>query len=988
MNAIAFSQKNIPTELQRRLAGKRKVADIMHEVDQFYNYGRDSRMGSNVSEEEFEKDPYQQWKRWEYTAVRRLNEQGELADYETLNQLAKSQVDSIYGRQLRQARQVFDRAPAINESSGTHRPDFPGSQVLRSYGGWNFAGPSTPGTIVGDGDINGLGRLDRIAFHPTDPNTLYVCSSSGGIFKTTNHGATWIDIGDGLPGGAASLAVSPANGNIIYVVSGGGDGANGITQWCCAEYNPDFKGVYKSTNGGISWTKMSVLYTGTSRFVGKEIAVSSTNPNYLFVATNKGLYRSINGGSTWAAIDSLIAIHDVAIAPNNDSVVYYTANRKEFFRSIQGGRPGTFTQTNIPYAVNSLTIGQLRLAVRENNGGTQSNLVYVLAGQFDETLPKGFYGGVYLSTDNGANFTPRSNSPNIIGYALDGQDSSTQATYDLTICIKPTDSTRVVTGGVFVWGSTNSGSAFNPISTWREGQGNINSYLHADIHDVAYNPINNRLYACTDGGLFFSSNEGATWSMISSGVPSTHFFFMTLHDADGDGYGDDGMILAGAQDNGIKLRDNSLNWKHINCCDGGGVVIDAPDPTKLYAALNDGLRKFTNSGANVSSLRSKMSYTAQMVADYNNPDTLYYGGAYTIRSYDEFATLDSLPINTLNVLRTCPSNSRKLYYSPSSARKSFYRSDSRGDDSTQLNINPGWISTSNVSDSYVVPTNSNIVYVSFSGYEAGQKIYQSTNSGGSWSNISYNLPNVPFHSLVWGTEGLYAGSDIGVFFLPAGTSVWTPFYTGMPRTFVSDLELTSTGLIYAATFGRGIWVAERYLPCVASLVISDTLSGPHYYEASSYLEITSVARSGAGTEVFTSSNGQIVMKEGFAVTNGSFFQGAIEPCGAGIPSTSRSLPSGTNPYYYVVEYNDRKRRTLNSPAIEYYKRVEGGIELKVNTAGTIQLTSSSSAMANITSLYSNISLTPGIYKLTAEIPDAFDLVVLKDGQRLTEVARN
>ena len=873
--SITSLAQKVPAALATRLQGKTTIQSIMSEVEAFYQ-GEGKGLRAKYTSGEFE-DDYLKWKRWEWWMLSHLDENGNFVDINKKNFEAANKTDQKWGSLINkdswapQSRKGTEGG-ANNKATGTEN----------AYGAWTSIGPFDDGT-TNSGDIEGLGRIDRIAFHPSNANIIYIGSPSGGVWKTTNGGTSWTAITNSLPAlGVSGIAVSPTNGNVVYVLTGDGD--SHMPGYLVSAYGSSGSciGVFKTTDGGDTWTKTGDLYTGTSDFVGHRLTVSPTNGNYLIAATNQGLYRTTNGGTTWTQVKT--GNHrDVKFKPTDDSVVYASSNTDVFY-STDGGRSGTWNTSTFDFPNGSVRI---ELAVSPDN----PTWVYALCGDVPSS---GTFQGLFRSTNSGVSYTRRCNTPNILGSQKNGSGSSEQSDFDMGIAVKPSDGSYVITCALNVWRSdgSNGGSTMRYATIYREGQGLASEYIHPDVHAVEYNPLNNYLYAGSDGGIYRSTDDGVSWTNLSDDVATSQFYRFAMQDTDGDGEMDGTNLLAGAQDNGIKFRSGGI-YKHVICCDGFGTAIAPNNADVLYLNINDYFAKSTDGGASYSTLINSgnvpVTFFSPVAIDYNNSNNVFLGGSSTRRSINGFTSTDAtVATNTRRVLVTCPSNSLRLYGSSGS---NVIRSDNQIDTWTTKSGTAGWpAGTFTINDIKPLPTNSLNVYVSFGGYSDGNKVMRSTNGGDSWTNWSGSLPNVPCYGLAVASEGVYVGTEIGVFFRGYSYTDWVPFYTYMPRVAVTGLWVNEFGNIYASTFGRGMWFSSRKTDCADNITISQTnMQGPFYFEANVSASATLTSQGGAGTEIFMHAGDSVILKPGFEIQAGTFFKGYIAPCNTGgIPTTTRS----------------------------------------------------------------------------------------------------
>jgi photosystem II stability/assembly factor-like uncharacterized protein len=250
-------------------------------------------------------NPYLHWKRWEKWARSHTDESGNLANVAALTQAASESLNARYG-------------PPAPPSAAYRVEGVSPNSTNSASGFWTPLGPFT-NTVLANG-LEGVGRMDRIAFHPTDPNTIFVGSPGGGLWKTTDGGANWNCITNNIPLIAiAGIAVNYNNPNIIYILTGDGDSHRAGYFVFNAGYSANSDGVYKTTDGGTTWYKTGVLNAGTTWF-GRKLAMDPLNPNVLMAATSVGLYRTTNGGTDWTQVRTG-EHYDVVYKPGSSTVV-------------------------------------------------------------------------------------------------------------------------------------------------------------------------------------------------------------------------------------------------------------------------------------------------------------------------------------------------------------------------------------------------------------------------------------------------------------------------------------------------------------------------------------------------------------------------------------------------------------------------------------------------------------------------------------------
>ena len=862
-----FAQLGLSKELGDSLEGKKNLNDIIHSVNSFYSNEKSKLSTDDSFQRKFINRQMKFWNRWVIFNRARLDSNNEITDVNKRNWNAFRQM----------------------ERTGIARTN---EQQL-SYGFWVPIGP-TSFTRLSGGHGGGLGRVNRIAFHPSDGNILYIACPSGGLWKSNNGGATWFPLADHIPTtGISGIVISHADPNTIYILTGDGDVnifPNDVGVWRAS------LGVFKSTDGGINWFSTGTFPNTNGDYWGYKLIQDPTNANILFAATSDGIYKTMNGGTNWTQVQTG-KFTDIEFNPGNHNILYAArmadsnplSINDAFYRSTNNG--DSFSNTGIT----GIPLGILRLAIAVTPNDPDD--VYVLAAP--STSP-GQFKGIHYSVNSGVDFHQKMIAPNILGWETDGSDWGDQGWYDLSLAVNPSNNANVIVGGINIWSSSDFGATFFNRTQWDQANTPGNKYVHADVHDLAYNYLNNRLYSCTDGGVSVSYDHGLTWSNAWNSLQIMEFYHLNGYEPDFT------KLIGGTQDNGTNYRkSNSNNYFHIEGADGYCAVIDYADTNILYLTGNQALEKSIDAGAtqpsDITPPADPNDKSWPMVAintiDHN---TIYAGKRSSIfKSTTGGGGWVDKGASGNMALVTCPSNSSRIYACSGpdvnikvDAITQTWRSDNGGDNWIDLNSKPGFpnpASNPHATDLAVCPTNSFLVWVTTGGYTAGRKVYFSNDAGETWTNISGSLPNVPTTAIVSDNAGnVYAGTDLGVFYRAFNAVDWVPFYNGLPKVPIADLVFNNTsGTIIAATFGRGVFQSGGYTACTPTLTIGTTFIGNRYYEASSWISTTSSAEGVVGTEIFLKAGDSVMMKNGFEIKAGTFFKAFIGPCASGIPTHSR-----------------------------------------------------------------------------------------------------
>lgn len=812
---------------------------IRQEVETYYE-DKDKGKGS----------AYKKWKRWELSNRSRLDSEGNIVNTNALTSKAQNKYEQQYG------------------SNSDNRSN---------TGYWSEVGPSSY-TLTGSGHNGGLGRVNIIAFHPTLTNTIYVGTPAGGLWRTTNGGTSWTPLTDGLPRiGVSGIVVDYSNPNTIYILTGDGDGADTYSI-----------GVLKSTDAGVSWSPTGLTWAPTDFERGWKLIQHPSNSNTLFAVTTDGIQRTTNGGVTWTQVQAG-TFNDIEFKPGDPTIMYATTrtSSSQFFRSTNTGATwSTAGITGVPTNATRMEIGVSPDAAA---------YVYLLAGP---STGVGNFKGIYRSFDSGLAFGAKSSTPNILGYASDGQDNDNQATYDLAIAVNPADVGNIITGGINVWWSTSYGDTGTMTNATQWLEYSASQYTHADIHELVYNPLDNALYCGSDGGIYKSTDDGVTWANISDGLTIMAFYKIGIDESNSNAF------IGGTQDNGTNYKTtNTTDFQHIEGGDGYDCFIDASNPSNLYLTANTSVFKSTNGGSSIFSIEpaAGVQFFPQFIQSTAGGNTIFIGSSDVFRSTDGGTNWDNLGSNGGVAIAHGVNNINRFYTASGFALQMSADILAATPTWTTISGNTGWLGSQSITGIAIRETNSLDVYVSKGGYTANEKVLFSTDGGTNWTNITGSLPNVPINCITYAPDsdfGVYIGTDIGVFYRDNTLGDWVPFGNGLPTTPVFDLEYNNTtDRLYAGTFGRGLWSSTGYSDCPALYVLNDgnlpgeTSGGSRYYQSSGQLTSSRTLNAGYGAEISYRAADSLKLLVGFEASNGTNFRAGIGPCQAGVPGSFFNDPS-------------------------------------------------------------------------------------------------
>jgi hypothetical protein len=719
---------------------------------------REKRKGTKPGEEE-EENGYEVFKRWESYMAPRVYPSGDM-----------SLPSTTYATYMAWLKTYADNHPDAPASSG---------------GNWTELGPVGSPSGPSPYSRTGAGRVNFVRFDPTNPNTMYIGAPNGGLWKSTDAGTTWTTNTDFLTiTGCSDIVIDPTNTNIMYLATGD------------LESDRTSIGVLKSTDGGSTWNTTAVTFPASNNYRISKMLVNPSNPLNMLISTNGGIFRTTDGWTTKTQPLSGVIFKDMEFKPGDPNTLY--AAGTTYWRSLDNG--ATWTDLTSSSGLPTSGVSRIALGVTTAN----SSYVYALIGKSSNQS----FMGMYRSTDNGATFTSRSTTPNILGYLVDGSDlTAGQAFFDLSIAVSPTNAELVTTGGVNHWQSADGGSTWTNKSVWNAG------VIHADVHELNYLPgSSTTLFSCNDGGIFKSTDNGTNWTDLSHNIAIAQVVKLGLSASNAT------AVVAGEQDNGTNLRSGS-SWNNIFGGDGGECFIDYTNDNTIYIQYVQGdFQRSDNGGESTVTITSGLpggfDFYSPWRMDPVSPNKLYVGGIPALYTSSNkgasWSALGTPPgTGTITDLAIAPSSTSTIYVVKYDAVSKSTNSGATFTDITgTLPVGSASLSSVTVSN-----TDANKVWVTFSGYSDGNKVFKSTDGGTSWTNVSTGLPNLPFNTIVYqngsANDAVYAGGDVGVYYLDNTLSSWAAFNTSLPNARVTDLEIFyPTGKLRASTYGRGTWESD------------------------------------------------------------------------------------------------------------------------------------------------------------------------------------
>ncbi len=691
---------------------------------------------------------------------------------------------------------------------------------------------------LGPGTMSG--RITAIEGVPSDGKTIYVGTAGGGIWKTTNAGASFTPIFDKYCQSIGALAIDPKNSKIIYAGTGESNMRNTVSIG---------NGLYKSTDGGGNWTKLGLENTEHIA----DIVINPNNPNIVYVAApgplwssskDRGLYKSMDGGKTFEKIlyiNENAGCGDVAIDPEHPDTVYASTwefrrkpyafnsggNGSGMWKSTDGGKNWRELKNGLP----PKPFGRIAFALAPS---APQNIVAIV--EASET-------SLYISADGGENWKKQSATMNVISRPF----------YFAAIQIDPKDPKRVYRPGFTFSYSTDGGYSFADAS-------NEGGWLHSDHHALWINPNNtNQLYLGTDGGVYISLDRGATWNFVQS-LPVGQFYHVSLDDK--KPYN----IYGGLQDNGSWVGPSAApggignaNWKPINGGDGFWVQPDPLNPGTVYAESQGGeinrINIATNKAVGIKPQQApgeeklRWNWNTPIVFGAANKKNFYTSSQYLYKSVDQGRNWVRISpdLTTNNKEKQKQEESGGLSADNTSAEnhctiftiaestldeKMIWAGTDDGNLQYTLDAGKNWINVAANYSKAGIPANTwvssiepsqfdkNIVYATFDNHMYGDhKTYAavSKDMGKTWTMFTSAEFTGFAHKIKEDYKNkdlLFLGTEMGLFATLDGGQNWFRMKNKIPEYVLArDIKIhPTTHDLVVATHGRGIIIVDDISP--------------------------------------------------------------------------------------------------------------------------------------------------------------------------------
>ena len=663
-------------------------------------------------------------------------------------------------------------------------------------------GPSNGNTRAGSGVTSGRMRAIWVDLSDATNHTVWVGGIDGGIWKTTDISAspaTWTPVNDFFGNLAIGSICQDPLGTKDTMYFGTGE----------KTANADHVrggGIWKSTDHGVTW---NLLPSTTSLWnVSKIICDSIGNVYVSTIGNGQGIQRSTDGGTTWTNITPAglnTSVTDMKLSSNG---------RMHIVCGYNGGANAGYRFTDNPSTVTGATWTSATTVfpnVQYNcELAVTDSFLYVLASNSSFQTPQ-----IYKSTNGGDTWTATITSPPAASGTNDL--SSGQAWYNMALAVDPANDQNVIAGGLNCYRSTDSGATWTQISTW---VGSTLSYIHADQQTAVWN--GNQVLVGSDGGIFYSSDGGATFTDRNVGLRLKQYYSCAMHPTTTN------YFLAGAQDNGVdQLTNAGLGGAtEVTGGDGAFVQIDQDEPQYQFGAyVYNQYRRSTDGGATWSSVNYSNSI-GQFInpTDYDNVNNKIYAGGAS-NQYIRWENPQTGSTFTPITIAAFAGAVRNVSISPYTSNRVFFGTSS-GKIVKVDNANIAAPSATDITGSSMpaganvscvaIGTDDNNLLATYSNYGATKHIWVSTSGGGNggWTNITGNFPDIPVRWAIFypedNTKAIIA-TEMGVYEtnnINGASTVWTQD-PSFPIVRTDMLKYRkSDGTVAAATHGRGLWTAN------------------------------------------------------------------------------------------------------------------------------------------------------------------------------------
>jgi len=682
------------------------------------------------------------------------------------------------------------------------------------------------------------GRVTAVAGVIQDTSTFYMGATGGGVWKTTDGGVTWANVSDGhfATGSVGAIAVAPSDPNVIYVGMGEAQ-IRGVA-------NSHGDGVYKSVDGGESWSHLGLTET---RHISS-VRIHPSDPDLVYVAAqgyqgkasrDRGIYRSSDGGDTWEQVlfvSEGAGASSLAMDTTNPRILYagFWQHRRHPWKVESGGLDGgVYKTTDAGDSWEELTEG-----LPESPGKVGVD-VSPARPQRVWAIIEAEEGGLFRSDDGGAKWT-RVNKKRIL---------RARAWYYTRVFADPLDPERVWVMNAPAMRSIDGGKTFARVAT-----------PHGDNHSLWIHPQDNDvLINGNDGGANVSYNGGATWS-TQTNQPTAQFYRVNTDNQ--FPY----RVYGGQQDNSsVSIASRTINangigrdaWHSVGGCETAYSAFDPEAPRYVYSGCYQGIigeydtltrhersvmaYEFLGLGATPRDMVYRFNWNAPIIASPHDPSTIYHGANVLLRTNDRGNTWKEISpdLTRDDPARQGPGggpitneaaggeNYNTIFYvveSPHEAGTIWVGSDdglvhlTRDGGANWTDVTPADLPEAMINSIEVSPHDPARAWLAVTRYKFGDyapRIYRTDDYGANWTALTDGIADDAWVRVVREDtirpELVFAGTETGLYLSFDGGNTWQSFQSNLPVVPITDLDIHGDDLV-AATQGRAFWILDQLTP--------------------------------------------------------------------------------------------------------------------------------------------------------------------------------
>lgn len=682
----------------------------------------------------------------------------------------------------------------------------------------------------------GTSRIRRILINPENPQIMFACSQNAGFYRSEDQGKTWTKKGNDTY--AYDILFKPGDYNTIYA-SGyafhkSTDGGLNFTKYESSNNKYYLLNLispqhlikaYDAVDNGFTSGHVDIPFSPDS-IAGKLVLYSDTISGQSFACTNPGNTNELKGNIALITRGNCVFVDKVIRAQNAGAKAVIVINNvagNPF--GMGGGNP----EIKIPAVMISQTDGQqliellktdtiiMKLQIDSQAFSTMQNSPKAIAVSPDDPeivylleAMDGKFSGFFKSKDSGNSFTKLPHTMNYLGYSTIGDDDAGQAPRNMEIAANPFDADEVHIGGILTWQSLDGGKTFTCTSDWVPGRAVFENigYCHADINRMQF--IGEKLFIGSDGGIFKAENTKELskdyYKDYTNGLGIRHFYKIGISQSNPV------IVSGGSQDNGTSWYSELTGWKDWLGADGMETFIDKNNNGILYGTIQYGGMYSKDENDNIRYIdapdQREGNWVTPFEQDPAEANTIYVGYEAIYKSQDSGYNWSQISQDygtKFNHLKIAKSDNNVIYAAFSNE---MYKTIDGGNNWLKISGFSG-----NINSIAIHPRDPQKIAIAVSG---SQKVYVSQNGGNSWTGYLKNLPNFSALAVVWQDDnigGLYLGMNYGIFYINNSMTSWIPYSTNLPNVIVNELEINETEQkIYAATYGRGLWVSPLIDP--------------------------------------------------------------------------------------------------------------------------------------------------------------------------------